>query len=378
MQLTGIVFAQESVHHREIADIRIGLARPHTLQAVLRIARPYHDHGRRLRPQQRPETVRVRQRHPTAIEVAHIKHAATAAAVTDNDHVRDRQERLAEHPLLAQCDRVIGQPYHRIKATVADCIPDQMPAVQFQWPEFARTRGAQAFQIFTGNATGLPFLIGEGDGRPCGCKTDVQRLLQHLALAGGQRQLATARPLQRFQPLRLDGTASRLGDGLQGDIQRLGQRLAGVGDAEMQLLRWHIALPLQADTRDIGLGDQRRSHVGVAQVNIGKAVAHHLQGLAGGLRLQMDGSRVALAGNARQHKITLGHQAQACQFGIARGAAILEAAHQRHRCFGILPGEDHATGALGGQRDIHHDVHLTGAGCLQYLGPIGITAGGHL
>ncbi|MNN47868.1 hypothetical protein D3C81_1623090 [compost metagenome] len=135
---------------------------------------------------------------------------------------------------------------------------------------------------------------------------------------------------------------------------------------------------MQADAGNADFGNQGRRHIGIAQVHVSAPIGHHLQRFARGLGQHMDRLGIALLGDGREGEVAFSNQSQASQIRFACGTPILQPGHQRHRCFGILPGEDHAAGALGGQRDIHHDVHFTGTGGLQHLGPTGIAASGHL
>ncbi|MNN20787.1 hypothetical protein D3C81_1340820 [compost metagenome] len=179
-------------------------------------------------------------------------------------------------------------------------------------------------------------------------------------------------PLQRVQPARGDGLAFGAGHPGKRAIKRFGQRLPGIGNAEMQALRRQVTGAQQADLVQSVRGDGGAGYVGIADIHIRIVATDH------GER----GQRVRCADPARRgkprthavagHELALGDHAQPVQVRILRGARVIVATDHGQRCFRVRTGVDHAAGAVGGQRDIHHQVHFAAAGRLQHLAPTAV------
>ncbi len=236
----------------------------------------------------------------------------------------------------------------------------------------------QAAQVFAGQAAGVAILVGERQWRRVRREADPQRLLQYPLLGLAQRQLCRCRPPRRWQPALRQRIALGLAGRGQRQVQRFGQWLLAVGNAEVQSLRREIAGAQQHDALQVLAGDQFGGHIGIADVNVGLVVSDHLQGRQRVVCDKLARMRKAGAHLGPGQEVLLDHHPQSVQIGIVGGTQVIRAPHQGQRGLAIGGGVDHAAGAVGTEPDVHHHINFATTCRIQHGCPVGVAPCLHL
>gem|GEM_PF-5369264 len=369
MQLRRVTLTHDPIDQRQIADVGVGIAVGQPRKGQFGTARRHDARVRRLLQDVATQAVRIGQQDAAPVQIADAQHGRAAAG--GDDHIGNGDEGLAEHPIVAEVGRVVGNAHDRVDVTASQLFAGVEPVMRRHVVQ-VRAHIAQQTQVLGRHPAGLVGSIEERQGRRIRCERQPQRGRQYTLLGIAQDHLRLHRPLRRLQPAPLQALPLGLGQRAQARVQRFGQRLLGIGHTEVQAFGRQVA---GAQQRDIGqplLGDQRRRHVGIADVHIRFALANHGQRGSG-----IGGDHAPGCGKARAHflagdELTLGDHPQAAQVGIGRGPGIARATDQGQWRIGIGTRVDHAAGAVGGQGDVHHHVDFAPACRIQHIGPVAV------